>query len=113
MSEAESLFDPIDNLVEARAGDTGIVYLQANDALGNNRLFGGDEISAKFRDSVNPNIQYRGNVVDNGDGSYVLSYSIPLTGDYVVSITMNGEPVQYCVGPNGKRWDSCSYDGVV
>ena len=112
MSEAESLFDPIDNLVEARAGDTGKVYLQAKDAFGNNRMLGGDDISAKFRDSVNPDIQYRGNVVDNGDGTYVVSYSIPLTGDYVVSITMNGEPVQYCVGPNGKRWDSRSYDGM-
>eukprot|EP00956_Cyclotella_meneghiniana_P027013 scaffold59716_cov38-Cyclotella_meneghiniana.AAC.1 len=112
MTKAKSLFDPIDNLVEARAGYTGIVYLQAKNAFGNNRLLGGDEIRAKFRDSVNPDIQCRGNVVDNGDGSYFLSYSIPLTGDYVVSITMNGESVQYCVGPNGKRWDSRSYDGV-
>lgn len=75
-------------------------------------MLGGDDISAKFRDSVNPDIQYRGNVVDNGDGTYVVSYSIPLTGDYVVYITMNGEPVQYCVGPNEKRRDSRSYDGM-
>ena len=111
-SEAESSFDPVDNLVESRAGDTGKIFLQAKDAFGNNRKLGGDIVSAKFQSSLNPDIQYRGNVLDRGDGSYAISYSIPLSGDYVVSITLNGKPVQYCTGPNGKRWDSRFYDGI-
>ena len=111
-SEAESSFDPVDNLVEARAGDTGKIFLQAKDAFGNNRKLGGDDVSAKFQSSLNPDIQYRGNVLDRSDGSYAISYSIPLSGDYIVSITLNGEPVQYCTGPNGERWDSRFYDGI-
>jgi hypothetical protein len=110
--EAESSFDPVDNLVEARAGDAGKIYLQAKDSFGNNRRLGGDDVNAKFKDVLNPDVQYRGNVVDRGDGSYIISYSIPLAGDYIVSISVDGEPVQYCVGPNGQRWNSRNYDGV-
>lgn len=78
----------------------------------NNRRLGGDDVNAKFKDVLNPDVQYRGNVVDRGDGSYIISYSIPLAGDYIVSISVDGEPVQYCVGPNGQRWNSRNYDGV-
>ena len=59
----ESLWS-LDNWVEAMAGDTGTgkIYLQAKDAFGDIRMLGEDDNSAEFRDSVNPNIQYRCNV---------------------------------------------------
>ncbi|KAL7430197.1 hypothetical protein ACHAXM_002057 [Skeletonema potamos] len=110
--EAESSFDPVDNLVEARAGDVGKIYLQAKDAFGNNRRSGGDDVLVTFTSAVNPDVRYRGNVVDRDDGTYYISYSIPLAGKYLVSITVDGDPVKYCVGPSGERWHSREYDGV-
>ena len=111
--EVESSFDPIDNLVEARAGDVGKIYLQAKDAFGNNRQSGGDDVLVTFRSVVNPDIRYRGNIVDRDDGTYYISYSIPLAGRYLVSISLNGDLVKYCVGPSGERWHSREYDGVA
>ena len=87
------------------------MYLQAKDAFGNNRISGGDDVIVKFRNIANPDIQYRGNVVEE-DGRYSISYSIPLAGSYQVSITVGGEPVQLCVGPSGERWDTRQYDGI-
>lgn len=109
--EAESSFDPVDYLVEARAGEIGTFYLQSKDAFGNNRNSGGDEVIALFKSASNPDIQYRGNVKDGYDGSYQITYSIPVAGSYLVSITIGGEAVQYCVGPSGERWHSRDYDG--
>eukprot|EP00970_Alexandrium_tamarense_P002964 scaffold427_cov103-Alexandrium_tamarense.AAC.19 len=110
--EVESSFDPVDSLVEARSGVIGKVYLQAKDAFGNNRITGGDDVVANFKRTANPDIQYRGNVLDRGDGSYVISYSIPLAGNYIVSVGLGGEPVQYCLSPSGDRWDARQYDGI-
>ena len=110
--EVESSFDPVDSLVEARAGDIGKVYVQAKDAFGNNRIVGGDEVVARFASVANPDIQYRGNVVDREDGTYLVTYSIPLAGSFLVSVTLGGESVQYCVGPHGERWHSRQYDGT-
>ena len=109
--EVESSFDPVDYLVEARAGEIGTVYLQLKDAFGNNRISGGDEVVALFKSASKPDIQYRGNVKDRNDGSYQITYSIPLAGSYLVSITIRGEAVKYCVSPSGERWDSRQYDG--
>ncbi len=110
--EVESTFDPVDYLVEARAGEIGTVYLQSKDAFGNNRISGGDEVVALFKSATNPDIQYRGNVKDRGDGSYQITYSIPIAGSYLVSITVADEAVKYCVSPSGERWDSRQYDGA-
>ena len=68
--EVESSFNPVDSLVEARAGDIGKFYLQTKDAFGNNRIVGGDEVVARFASVANPDIQYRGNVADREDGTY-------------------------------------------
>ena len=111
--EVESSFGSVDNLVEARAGDVGKIYLQAKDVFGNNRHSGGDDVLVTFKSVVNPDIRYRGNVIDRDDGSYYISYSIPLSGSYFVSITLDGDLVKYCVGPSGERWHSREYDGVT
>ena len=63
----------IDSMVEAIAGDTGTIYLQAKDVFGNNRRVGGDEVSAIFTSLINEGIQYRGSSIDNKDGTYVCT----------------------------------------
>mmetsp|Transcript_22615 Transcript_22615/g.32847 ORF Transcript_22615/g.32847 Transcript_22615/m.32847 type:complete len:125 (-) Transcript_22615:1097-1471(-) len=108
-AESES---SVDFLVKARAGENGVIYVQAKDAYGNNRHIGGDNLIVKFYSTDNPNIQYRGNIADQSNGTYVISYSIPLSGSYIVSISLDGESVQYCRGPSGDRWDNRNYDGV-
>ncbi|KAL3774885.1 hypothetical protein ACHAW5_007303 [Stephanodiscus triporus] len=110
--ETESSFNPVDSLVEARAGEIGKLYLQAKDAFGNNRVVGGDDVVARFESMANPDIQYRGNVVDRNDGSYLITYSIPLAGRFLVSIRIEGEAVKYCIGPSGERWNTRQYDGI-
>ena len=110
--EVESSFDPVDNLIEARAGAIRKTYLQAKDVFGNNRLSGGDDVLVRFKSTANSDIQYRGNVLDREDGTYFITYSIPLAGSYLVSVSVGGDPVKYCVGPSGKRWDSRQYDGI-
>ena len=111
--EVESSFDPIDYLVETRAGDVGKIYLQTKDAYGNNRQSGGNNVLVTFQSEINPDIRYRGNIVDRDDGTYFISYSIPLAGRYLISIIVDGESVKYCVGPSGERWHSREYDGVT
>jgi hypothetical protein len=88
---ASHSFDPVDNLVEVSAGDTGKIYLQAKDSFGNHRRLGGDDVNAKSKDVMNPDVQYRGNVVDRGDGSYIISYSIPLAGDFTLFLLASVE----------------------
>ena len=110
--EVESSHDPIDGIVEARVGDSTRLFLQTKDVFGNNRHTGGDDVRVNFRSLANPDVNYRGHVLDQNDGSYHLTYSIPLAGSYDVSITVAGERVQYCVGPTGeKRWNNRRFDG--
>lgn len=49
---------------------------QAKDAFGNNRLEGGDDVSAMVTSAVT----YRGAVVDNEDGTYKVIYTVPRAG---------------------------------
>lgn len=96
MSEVES-FASLDSLAEAVAGRTGTILLQARDAYGNNRDVGGDDFSARFSNQGNGRLQYRGIVSDRDDGTYIITYSIPIAGSYKVSITLGGKHLKYCV----------------
>lgn len=111
MCEAES-FSYLDSLVEAMAGETGKIFLQAKDAYGNNRKTGGDNIVAMFYNVNKINMQYRGNALDHDNGSYTVTYSIPIAGFYRVSIKIGNESVRYCVAPTGDLWNVREYDGV-
>ena len=51
-------------------------------------------------------------MVDRNNGLYLITYSIPLTGHFLVSIRIDGEAVKYCIGPSGERWNSRQYDGI-
>lgn len=98
MCEVESANDTYDSLSEARAGQTGVAYIRARDTFGNNQIRGGDKFEAKFTSLSNEQIQYRGYIIDNGDGSYKLTYSIPVADTYRISVTLNGKPIRHCVG---------------
>ena len=100
--EAKSLSNPVDSLVEARAGEIGKVHLQTQDPLVNNRNVGRVDVVAGFQSMTNPNILYHGNVVDRNDGSYLVTYSILLAGNFLVSIRIGDEAVKFCVGPSGE-----------
>jgi len=111
MSEAQSIND-IDSLMEYRTGDIGKFYIQAKDAFGNNRKVGGDTFEVKFINSESPNIAYRGNSFDNLDGTYRVTYSIPLSGFYKVSITLEGNPIKHCIGSSHIGLFDREYNGV-
>ncbi len=68
----------------------------------NNRNVGRDDVVAGFQSMTNPNILYHGNVVDRNDGSYLVTYSILLAGNFLVSIRIGDEAVKFCVGPSGE-----------
>ena len=82
-SEAESRISRgvnvtgMDSLVEAAAGDTASFSIQAKDTYGNNRLTGGDAFEVMMTHQIYPQIRYRGTTQDVGNGSYVVTYTIP------------------------------------
>jgi hypothetical protein len=91
-SEVESPYNQtMDFLVEAVAGEPSYFYIQAKDTYGNNRNSGGDPFRVKFIMKTNDAIQYKGNVVDNGDGTYTVHYSLPDAGIYDVAVTLQAE----------------------
>ena len=67
--------------------------------LRNNRISGRDDVVVKFRSTANSDIQYHGNMLDREDGLYLITYSIPLAGTYLISTTVGGESAKYYVGP--------------
>jgi PA14 domain./Fibronectin type III domain./Filamin/ABP280 repeat. len=113
MSEAESRGAKPDFMVEARAGETGMIYLQAKDTFGNNRITGGDKVQVIFKLLEDKLIQYRGYVEDNGDGTYFITYAIPIAGQYSVLITLNNEPVKHCIGHSMPFIFDRIFDGLV
>jgi filamin len=58
---------------------------------------GGDkmEVSLKKRDGDEP-WEGQANVVDNGDGTYSAEYEVPGSGDYDVTVRMNGRKIKGC-----------------
>ena len=53
MCEGESSLTSIDSVVEGRAGETGIIHVQAKDAYSNNRKIGGDAFILKLTSVTN------------------------------------------------------------
>ena len=104
MSEAESPYNQtMDYLVEAVAGQMSYFYIQAKDAFGNDRGTGGDSFRALFTMVSNDAVQFKGNINDNGDGTYTVYYSLPVAGEYDVAVTLQDEPfvdesVLTCIG---------------
>ena len=73
---------------------------------------------ATFTLISNPVIQYIGNVNDHGDGTYTVHYTIPVAGDYDVSITLESsvgvaENLQQCKGASSPYIFDRVYNGVT
>lgn len=111
MSEVESINPIIDSLSEARAGETGTALIRAKDVYGNNQESGGDKFDAKFMNLEKEGIQYRGYINDNQDGTYTLTYSIPVAGLYRLVVTVNGKPIKHCDGTIPPLIRDRFYDG--
>lgn len=58
--------------------------MQARDELRNRRLCGGDVFAVHL---TGPN-SIEGSVMDNDDGTYTVTYTATLAGQYQLSITM-------------------------
>ena len=108
--EAESLNPNPDSLIEARARETGVITVQAKDRFGNNRKIGGDNFMANFRSLDNENIMYRGYVRDNEDGTYEISYSIPIAGLYQTEVTLDGKRINHCISASEPFLFDRNYD---
>jgi len=111
-SEVASLVAPaMDSIVEGVAGEIGYITIQAKDTFGNKKLTGGDNFLATFTHQTAANSKCNGVVLDNLDGTYSVTYTIPMSGTYDVSISLDGETVLYCVNTDGNLLTR-DYDGV-
>lgn len=112
-SEAESKNTGPDSMVEARAGENGSIFIQAKDVFGNNIRKGGDKFNARFRKMNDDSVQYRGYLRDHNDGTYEVSYSIPVAGLYLLEILLNDDPVRHCVGAHAPFVLNRNYNGMT
>ena len=118
ISEIESPSgEAMDYLVEAVAGEYGVLYIQAKDAFGNNQNVGGDKFSVKFINQNIQSIQYAGKITDNGDGTYTVRYTIPVAGYYSVLSTLatsniTDEFILSCVAASAPFIYSREYNGL-
>ena len=105
----------MDSLVEASTGDTASFSIQAKDTYGNNRITGGDAFVTMMTLQSDPDVQYRGTLLDLNNGSYVVTYTVPTAGFYDMSVTYGDEEVLTCTnayeGEKGYLFDR-DYDGV-
>jgi hypothetical protein len=109
----------MDSLVEAAAGDTASFSIQAKDTYGNNRLTGGDAFEVMMTHQIYPQIRYRGTTQDVGNGSYVVTYTIPNAGYYDMSVTFGNEAILTCTDaytftrPNTNHFDGGQFFGLL
>jgi hypothetical protein len=118
-SEVESPSkEKMDYLIEAVVGEYGELFIQAKDAFSNNQIIGGDLFKVIFTLKSNSNIQYRGNVDDNNDGTYTVKYTITTAGYYDVAVTLstsstkNDESILSCIGATYPFIYNRVYDGL-
>jgi hypothetical protein len=73
----------------------GTITVFTRDAQSNLLGRGGESVAITFvhRDS-GTRIDVRGEIRDNGDGTYTVNYSQPGLGTFDVEITLNGSPIQ-------------------
>jgi hypothetical protein len=109
MSEATSRALSADGIVSATAGINGIIDVQAKDAYGNSQEEGGDDFIALFTSADDNNVMYRGVVEDGGDGSYAITYSIPISGDYQVYVGIGGAGGSSDGGQGGQQVQQNAY----
>ncbi|XP_076370515.1 E3 ubiquitin-protein ligase TRIM71-like [Tachypleus tridentatus] len=81
-----------EGLKRALRGRLSTFTVQAKDHFGDTRLVGGDPVRAVIQ-SPDGGI-YRAEIVDNQNGSYLVSYRPQTEGHNVISITMRGMHIQ-------------------
>ena len=76
---------------DAVAGVVSSFTIQAKDTYGNLRLVGGDTFDVLLTNKVDSNTQYRGIVEDQGNSSYIVTYTILQVGQhYKVEVRYGG-----------------------
>ena len=75
---------------DAVAGVVSSFTIQAKDTYGNLRLVGGDTFDVLLTNKVDSNTQYRGIVEDQGNSSYIVTYTILQVGHYKVEVRYGG-----------------------
>ena len=95
-SEAESTVGAMDHLLEAAAGDVAEFSIQAKDVYGNNAAIGGAAFRFVARNNEDGDLSYTGKLIDNDDGTYRITYTIPTAGSYTVAVTLEDDDVRYC-----------------
>ena len=88
-----------DSLVEAAAGDVGAFAIMSKDTYGNNRWEGGDAFEVLMVLNDDADIAVRGSVEDFHNGSYLVTYTVPVKGFYEMKVTLDGENVRTCTSP--------------
>ena len=86
----------------ATAGENTTVTVQVRDEYGNRRPSGGDVVSGRI---VVDNVDLWGVTVDNGDGSYALTYAAPREGSFELEVMLGtsavmGSPFTLAVLPS-------------
>lgn len=78
-------------LSRAVAGQPTVVGVEAFDERRQRRLCGGDDFSVRLESAADPSAVSFGTARDNGDGTYVLSYSTTAAGPHVLHILLGME----------------------
>ena len=78
-------------LSDAEAGVPAVFNIHAFDIHGNSQTSDGDQFEVLLVSTDDAAIQYKGVVVDLGDGEYEVTYSIPLKGTYRVSVVFESQ----------------------
>ena len=81
------------------AGDVGAFAIMSKDTYGNNRWEGGDAFEVLMVLADDADIAVRGSVEDFHNGSYLVTYTVPVKGFYEMKVTLDGENVRTCTSP--------------
>ena len=72
---------------KAVAGERATFNIEARDARGNRMMCGGASISAVIQSSMTPGRSIKGSILDQGDGTYVCSYTINMAGPFTITVS--------------------------
>jgi hypothetical protein len=80
---------PWDGLYRAQTGTTNQVMVTAYDIYGNKKVGGGDgNFSYSIVGGYPSSSQFSGTLVDNGDGTHGMTYNLPTSGPYNITISI-------------------------
>ena len=94
-SDAASSSAAGDGVAAVASGAEGLLTVTARDAYGNDRGVGGDDVAVRVAASSTLGTpESYGEVLDNGNGTYSVTYVAPAAvGAFNLSVTLGGEPV--------------------